>query len=208
VRGTAQAELVGSIRKAAAACNVTPNVVRRGIARGWLPQPPWTLRQIHEVRDLNDPGRRLRGPGAAHGSETRWTQGCSWDLCRKAKTDAVEAGDRRGVDKRLPVELPQQLLDAIYAGKPFRARVIHLGLTSNQVWGLTETDEHWTAALEAALMTSRDDLKHWHEPPICLGLGLQRVSGRPMHPDGQTREGRAGAVVAATEGEIVESGPS
>jgi hypothetical protein len=59
VSGTEQAELASFIRKAAAACNVTPIVVRRWMARGWLPQPPWTLRKIHEVRDLNDAGRQL-----------------------------------------------------------------------------------------------------------------------------------------------------
>ena len=36
-----------------------------------------------------------------------------------------------------------------------------LGLTFNQVWCLTKTDEEWSTALEAALMaTRRDDLKH------------------------------------------------
>jgi len=36
-----------------------------------------------------------------------------------------------------------------------------LGLTSNQVWGLTNTDDEWVTALEAALTaTRRDDLKH------------------------------------------------
>ncbi len=161
VSGTEQAELVSSIRMAVAACNVTPIVVRRWIARGWLRQPPWTLRQIHEVRDLDDAGRRLRGSGAAHGTETRSTPGCNCGLCCKAKADAVRAGDRRRAHKRLSPGVRQQLLDAIYAGRPFRAIVIDLGLTSNQVWGLTKTGEHWAAALEAALMASRrDDLQH------------------------------------------------
>jgi hypothetical protein len=35
----------------------------------------------------------------------------------------------------------QQFLDAIYDGQPFRTVVRELGLTSNQVWGLTKTDE-------------------------------------------------------------------
>jgi hypothetical protein len=144
VSGTEQAELVNSIRKADAACNVTPIVVRRWIARGWLPQPPWTRRQIHEVRD-NDAGRRLRGPGAAHGTETRWTQGCNCGFCCKAKADAVRAGDRCRAHKRLPPEVRQQLLDAVYAGRPFRATVIDLGLASIQVWGLTNTGERWAA---------------------------------------------------------------
>jgi hypothetical protein len=49
----------------------------------------------------------------------------------------------------------QQLLDAIYLGKPFRQVLRDLGLTSNQVWGLTNTDGEWSAALEAALTASR-----------------------------------------------------
>jgi hypothetical protein len=36
-----------------------------------------------------------------------------------------------------------------------------LGLTSNQVWGLTRTDQEWAERLEAALSaTRRDDLDH------------------------------------------------
>jgi hypothetical protein len=55
----------------------------------------------------------------------------------------------------------QQLLNAIYAGQPFRTALRDLGLTANQVWGLTKTDEEWAAALEAALKASRrDDLRH------------------------------------------------
>jgi hypothetical protein len=36
-----------------------------------------------------------------------------------------------------------------------------LGLTSNQVWGLTKTEVGWSTALESALLeTRRDDLEH------------------------------------------------
>jgi hypothetical protein len=36
-----------------------------------------------------------------------------------------------------------------------------LGLTPNQVWGLTKTDDEWSAAVEAALTAARrHDLKH------------------------------------------------
>jgi hypothetical protein len=36
-----------------------------------------------------------------------------------------------------------------------------LGLTSQQVWGLTKTDQEWSTALEAALTAARrDDLEH------------------------------------------------
>jgi hypothetical protein len=74
----------------------------------------------------------------------------------------VRGNGRREAHKQLPVEVRQQLVDAISAGRPFRATVKDLGLASNQVWGLTtKTDQHWAAALEAALMASRrDDLKH------------------------------------------------
>jgi hypothetical protein len=61
----------------------------------------------------------------------------------------------------LPVETRQQLLDAIYRGKPFRQSLRDLGLTSNQVWGLTKTDDKWSEKLEAALTANRrDDLRH------------------------------------------------
>ena len=61
----------------------------------------------------------------------------------------------------LPIELRQQLLDAIYAGQPFRRTLRDLGLTPNQVWGLTKSDEGWSTALEAALTASRRvDLQH------------------------------------------------
>src|SRR5215217_4769887 len=52
-------------------------------------------------------------------------------------------------------------LDAIYAGQPFRTTLRDLGLTPNQVSGLTKTDEGWSTALEAALTVSRRvDLQH------------------------------------------------
>jgi hypothetical protein len=43
------------------------------------------------------------------------------------------ARGRRRAQARLPADVRQQLLDAIYAGQPFRAIVRDLGLTSNQV---------------------------------------------------------------------------
>ena len=46
-----------------------------------------------------------------------------------------------------------------------------LDLTSNQVWGLTETDEEWSTALDVALMATRqDDLEH--------GTNAAYVAGR------------------------------
>jgi hypothetical protein len=68
---------------------------------------------------------------------------------------------RSRAKRRLPIELRQQLLDAFYGGQPFRVALRHLGLTPNQVWGLTKTDAEWSEQLDAALTaTRRDDLKH------------------------------------------------
>jgi hypothetical protein len=62
---------------------------------------------------------------------------------------------------RLPAELRKSLLSAIYACQPFRTALRDLGLTANQVWGLTRTDEEWAKALDVALTDmSRDDLIH------------------------------------------------
>ena len=59
------------------------------------------------------------------------------------------------------MEKRQQLLDAIYAGQPFRAVLRDLGLTPNQVWGLTKTDQEWSEKLDTALtVAGRDDLEH------------------------------------------------
>jgi hypothetical protein len=157
-----RAELrITSIRKAAAACNVTPPVVRRWLSLGLIPEPPWTRQQLHQVSDMTDPQGRRRGPQVPHGTLTRWLEGCDCDRCREAQNDAARARGRARAQKRLPAVARQKLLDAIYNGKPFRTVLRDLGLTSNQVWGLTKTDEEWSAALDAALIaTRRDDLEH------------------------------------------------
>lgn len=68
------------------------------------------------------------------------------------------------------MELRRQILDALYGGRPFRATVLNLGLTPNQVWGLTRTDDSWRVALDAALTaTRRDDLKHGTTPAYVRG---------------------------------------
>ena len=55
----------------------------------------------------------------------------------------------------------QQLLDAIYAGQPFRAVLRDLRLTSNRVFGLTRTDQEWSEKLDAALTAARrEDIQH------------------------------------------------
>jgi hypothetical protein len=57
---------VSSVRQAAAACNVSRPVVERWLLFGLLPEPPWTLQQLLQVRELADPAGRRRGSQAAH----------------------------------------------------------------------------------------------------------------------------------------------
>jgi hypothetical protein len=98
---------------------------------------------------------------AAHGTSARWHSGCKCTDCRRAHSDTQRAWGQARARKRLPVEVRQQLLEAIYSGQPFRTVLRELDLTSNQVWGLTKTDDDWSAALEAALTaTRRDDVEH------------------------------------------------
>jgi hypothetical protein len=54
-----------------------------------------------------------------------------------------------------------ELLEAIYAGQPFRTVLRDLGLSSNRVSGLARTDQEWSERLDAALTAShRGDLEH------------------------------------------------
>ena len=116
-------EEVTSVRQAAAVCNVTPPVVRRWLSLGLIPEPPWTQQQLRKARDLTDPEGRRRGNRAAHGTIARWNAGCSCAQCRKFQSDAARARGRAVAQRRLPAELRQQLLDAIYAGQSFLAVV-------------------------------------------------------------------------------------
>jgi hypothetical protein len=77
---------ITSIRRAAAVCNVTPPVIRRWISIGLLTGPPWTLQQLHQIRDETDPHGRRRGPQVPHGTLTRWLEGCDCERCHKRRT--------------------------------------------------------------------------------------------------------------------------
>jgi hypothetical protein len=150
--------LITSARQAAAVCGVTRFAVCAWIDRGLLPEPPWTVAQLERTRDA----AALRpGPQAPHGTRARWSHGCGCPQCRQAQSANARAYGRARAQHRLSTEVRQQLLNAIHAGQPFRQLLPDLGLTSNQVWGLTKTDEEWSAALDAALMATRQaDLLH------------------------------------------------
>ena len=113
---------------------------------------------------------------------------------RGAHSDIARVRTRAKAAARLPVEIRQQLLDAICNGKPFRLALRDLALTPNQVWGLTQTDEAWSAALEAALMATRSsDLRHGTNAAYMAGCVCQRQrmarssprSRRPSSRDAQ-----------------------
>ena len=149
---------MGSARQAASASAVSPFMVRRWISQGVLAEPPWTPDEVQRVRDTQHPGPRSQ---AAHGSTARWNERCACAVCRRAHSNDARVRKRARAQARLPADVRQQLLDAIYAGQPFRGALRDLALTSNQIWGLTKTDEEWSTALPAALMaTRRDDLQH------------------------------------------------
>jgi hypothetical protein len=160
-------ELITSARRAAAVCGVTRFAVRDWIDHGLLPEPPWTAQQLRQVRDTAEP---RPGPQAPHGTRARWSHGCDCAQRRQAQNDTARSYGRARAQDRLSTEVRQQLLDRIYAGQPFRAALRGLDLTPNQVWGLTKTDEEWSAALETALTTTRrDDLQHGTTPAYVRG---------------------------------------
>jgi hypothetical protein len=106
----------------------------------------------------------------AHGTNAGWHTGCHCAQYSRSHADDQKARGRAWAQKRLPVEVRHQLLNALCSGKPFRTVLRDLGLTSNQVWGLTRTDEEWSAQLDAALTaTRRDDLQHGTTPAYVRG---------------------------------------
>jgi hypothetical protein len=122
--------------------------------------PPWTRQQLHQIRDETDPQGRRRGPQVPHGTLTLAGR-LRLRRCRDAQNDAARARFRRKAQERLTAEVRQRLLDALYSRQPFRTALRELGLTSNQVWGLTKTDDEWSVALDDALMATRpNDRQH------------------------------------------------
>jgi hypothetical protein len=116
----------------------------------------------------------------AHGANAGWHAGCHCAQCSGAHADDQRARGRAWAQKRLPAEVRQQLLNALCSGQPFRTVLRDLGLTSNQVWGLTRTDEEWSAQLDAALTaTRRDDLQHGTNAAYVQGCVCSECRERP-----------------------------
>jgi hypothetical protein len=138
----------------------------------------------------------ISGP---HGTTARRNDGCSCTVCRRAHSENARVRKRARAQERLPADLRQQLLDAIHAGQPFRTVLRELGLTSDQVWGLTKSDHDWPAALEAALTATGGDLQHGTNTAYA-GLCLQGLQGAPAGAHGQ--ESRLADVLAAGEHEV------
>jgi uncharacterized protein with von Willebrand factor type A (vWA) domain len=72
---------------------------------------------------------------AVHGTSVRWHAGCHCTQCRRAHSDTTRAWRQARARKRLPVDLRQQLREAIYAGQPFRTVIHDLELTPNRCGG-------------------------------------------------------------------------
>jgi hypothetical protein len=111
--------------------------------------------------------------------------GCRCSARREAHADAQRSGRRAGAQARLHAKIRQRLLEGIYAGTPFRTEVRELGLTSQQVWGLTKTDQEWSTALDAALTAvRRDDLEHGTNAAYVNGC-VHKLPGAPAKANGQ-----------------------
>jgi hypothetical protein len=65
-------------------------------------------------------GERLLVSDAVHGTSARWHAGYHCSLCRRAHSDTKRAWRQARAQQRRPLEVRQQLLEAIYAGQPFR----------------------------------------------------------------------------------------
>jgi hypothetical protein len=146
--------------------------------------------------DATDRDGRRRGPGAAHGTESRWLEGCGCELCRLAENAAVKVRWGRRAQARFPVQVRQQLLDGYIRWPAIQGCVRDLELTPNQVWGLAQTDQEWAVALEGALTaTRRADLKHGTNTAYVAGYVCrecrehqrQRIAGRERERERERR---------------------
>jgi hypothetical protein len=116
---------------------------------------------------------------ARHGTSAGWHTGCRCTPVPPSTQRHTESIWQARAQKRLPAEVRQQLLDAIYAGQSFRSVLGDLNLTPNQVWGMARVDREWSVAIESALMaTRRDDLKHGTNAAYVAGCVCKECRNR------------------------------
>jgi len=154
-----------------------PSARTRSSHGGWLPtRCPAGTRSGHEGRQRPVSVRAVTKAG--HGTSGGWHSGCRCARCRQAHSDTQRTWKRARAQERLPTDVRQQLVDAIYDRKPFRQVLGDLGLTPNQVWGLTKTDEEWSRALDAALTeTRRSDQRHGTNAAYVAGCVCKECRG-------------------------------
>jgi hypothetical protein len=139
---------------------------------------------LHQIRDETDPQSRRRGPQVPHGTLTRWLEGCDCDRCREAQNDASRARFRRKAQERFPPDVRQQLLDAIYGGKPFRTALEDLGFQSS-LGAHQDRRETVRAARGRPDGNAPRRCEARHQRRVRCGLRLQGVSEAPANPHGQ-----------------------
>jgi transposase-like protein len=183
-----------SVRQIGAELGISPTTVSEQLRRVGVttrrgpPAHPTATQGSNRHRSRHAPASLPVVSEAAHGTSARWHAGCRCTRCRRAHSDTQRAWGRARAQKRLAVEVRQQLLDAIDAGQPFRAVLRDLGLTSNRVFGLTRTDQEWSEKLDAALTAARrEDLQHGTNAAYLHRLCLQRLSDVSARQDGRNR---------------------
>ena len=114
---------------------------------------------------------------APHGSNAGWHSGCHCARCRRAHSD-----DQRTRGRGLGAAAAPSRGAATAPGRDLRRPAVRailrdLGLPSNQVWGLTRTDQEWSKRLEAALTATRRDDLH---PATAVKYSLRRPASRSV----------------------------
>ena len=119
-------------------------------------------------------------------------------LARRMSLQPMQAGARRHSESRRPGESAETAARqgaATVAGRGLcgpavRTVLLDLDLTPNQVWGLTQTDQEWSAALEAALTaTGRDDLQHGTNAAYVAGCVCSECRGHQRLRMARNRRG-------------------